>query len=444
MIKKKYSVMSYCLFGFITICCGQNDPKDLDVLYHDFSIPDLTAFTLLDVNPNNVSRPANSKEFQGGIIDIASGGKNISPGIALEWAPFITFDNRFIKKDSSFLTYRDLEHYKKSAYRRNFQLSLASIQDSTGSKIAGGLSFIVFDKSDPSIDLAYCNSLFELAKIAEGTVKLNHIKDNFLQIQDGLLQKLNINAANNLNLYLAITQKLEGFTNNNPVPSQDELENELLPIVSANTVQDKNKIIKSLVEFYISSLTDFRKLSGDNAKKAADLITKTKEEYKKAHWNASIMKVGIGTIANSPENKWTSLQNEKFSSFISYAQQIKRWGQLVVMSQYSFNYSDSAEDKSQLLIGARILAGTNKIHGSLEGVYKSNKFRKVSNAEKKEDEKNLRATLGFEFNLNDGLWLELAAGIDGPSIDFTKTASMLTLANIKYTFKKEPRFNINN
>src|SRR4051812_11169208 len=85
---------------------SQDSVKVLDALYHDFSIPDASAFSLLGITPNKVTRPSSAKEVSASLLNIAEGGSNISPGIALEWAPFTTFDKRYIKIDSTIKIYQ--------------------------------------------------------------------------------------------------------------------------------------------------------------------------------------------------------------------------------------------------------------------------------------------------------------------------------------------------
>jgi hypothetical protein len=59
--------------------------------YIDFSIPDVAALGVFDVNPNRVTRPGNLKELSLAVLPLAAGYDQIGAGIAFSWAPVYTF-----------------------------------------------------------------------------------------------------------------------------------------------------------------------------------------------------------------------------------------------------------------------------------------------------------------------------------------------------------------
>ncbi|MFQ5754167.1 MAG: hypothetical protein ACE5HI_19445, partial [bacterium] len=129
--------------GFSTCSYAQeteNPQNHIDSYYIDFAVPDLSAFTLLGVNANQISRPGNVKELAAALLEIAGTNGRISPGIAIEWTPSQTFASKNIKD------------YQKSHLIRAITLSFATMKDANATKLGFGLRWIPVDKSDPLMD----------------------------------------------------------------------------------------------------------------------------------------------------------------------------------------------------------------------------------------------------------------------------------------------------
>jgi hypothetical protein len=189
----------------------------------------------------------------------------------------------------------------------------------------------------------------------------------------------------------------------------------------------------------------YREKEEDDDAKFVKLIAEAKKEFKRKHWNDVILKVGAGNIWTSTANTWAGLQSQKVSGYLSFAfplwhQKGNFSGQGVVLLQGGHNYDDNKEMADDFIGGARVVLGSNKVHGSLELVYQSQTYKKTSELSiAKDNLETLRSTIGLEIRMNDGLWLELATGISGPSKDFLKNAGMIGIGSVKYTIKKESR-----
>ena len=87
-MKTKYFSVVVLVLVHWTMNAQNRDGISIDDYYVDFSVPDITAFSILDVNPNDVVRPGNVKEFAAGVVNYVSENGNLKPGLAIELAPY--------------------------------------------------------------------------------------------------------------------------------------------------------------------------------------------------------------------------------------------------------------------------------------------------------------------------------------------------------------------
>ena len=87
-MKTKYFSVVVLFLVHLTMNAQNRDSISIDDYYVDYSVPDITAFSILDVNPNDVVRPGNVKEFAAGVINYVSENGNLKPGLAIEIAPY--------------------------------------------------------------------------------------------------------------------------------------------------------------------------------------------------------------------------------------------------------------------------------------------------------------------------------------------------------------------
>ncbi len=417
------------------------DEKAVDALYHDFSNPDVTAFGLLGVNPNKINRPTTTKEFASSILEVGSAGKTIPPGIAVEWAPGMTFCNKFLypKKDGL----KSYQEYIKDRFWRQMLLSFATIQDSTGAKVALGLNLCIYDHTDAQYNEMYFRNLINLIRINLSPIQgYTDIAKNFGTKRNDLFEKWNIGDQETI-------MATDDF--NDKLPSDIDSFRIVLKQRIVSSIPDeykKDPKVDELINFYISSRQAKETAEAKDNATVIKLIAQQKSQFKKEHWNDGLLKIGAGNIWNSTDFTWKQLQAQKFSSFISWCGRINDHGflqkhmQFVSLFQYNYDYNDSSTDAGQFAAGGRVLLGSYKVHGSFELAYQKNTYKALGNETARESQERYRSTLGIEFRMNDGLWIELATGIDGPPKEFLRKAGMLTFANVKYTFKKENRFAI--
>lgn len=129
----------------------KDDAKEVD-----FSIPESPAFTILGINPQEVTRPATPRDFATAIINSLDRNGNLQHGIAIDTAPYQLLFGKSITNDA----------YAKSFFVRllwRSQLSLGTTKGSSdtdkSARVGLGLNTTLFDRGDPSLDkiLAKCD-----------------------------------------------------------------------------------------------------------------------------------------------------------------------------------------------------------------------------------------------------------------------------------------------
>jgi hypothetical protein len=108
-------------------------------------------------------------------------------------------------------------------------------------------------------------------------------------------------------------------------------------------------------------------------------------------------------------------------------------GQGIVQVQYRSGLDPEEPERSSGSIGGRLLIGNSRNRLSLEGI-----VDRVDDKGARANSWRGRLTAGTELRIADGFWLEVAAGSEfhGPE----GKSAVVSLANLKYTFRTKPRF----
>lgn len=431
--KGKY-ILLLCLYA---VTARAQHPKAASVLYTDLPVADMPAFSLLHVNPYKIARPAGAKEFSAAVLCVAkSDVSNAIPGIALEWAPYQTFDNNRLNRgsDSAFTT------YKQSLVLRNLQLSFGASQDSFANRMAAGLSFVIFDNSDPTRNPRFAKSMLtmmqagmagrtsrEAQTILQDDFRRQRLDPAFQQmglspVADSLLYRLfNFEAAqlNRDSVHIAIGRRFGfrlGFDRGFDTP--------------------KERAVNKLIDDYLHVLEKVIILRSQDPQVLVKLVEEEQNKFVSTHWNAGVLKVGLGNIWHAPDFNWSHVQSYKFSSFASWAFRVGPWGQGILFAQYSHTYAKDVKYRSSWVYGGRAVAGNYWIHGSVEAALHTRTYSRFF-GRTRTDVNTVRGTLGVEIRAARGLWLEVAVGMNGPYSDFAKNDGLVVTGNLKYTFKEK-------
>lgn len=432
--KRLIALLLLCLSAITT---PAQDRKAADILYTDLPIADLSAFTLMHVNPYKIARPAGAKELAASVMCIAkSDVSNAIPGLAIDWAPYQTFDpNRISRnRDTAFAAYR------KSLIFRNLQLSFGAAQDSFASQVAAGLSFVIFDHSDPSNDPRFAKSVLALM---QGEAKGHTPQEAQLILQDDFRHD-----------HLDPFFEEQGLS-----PTADSLLYRLFSFEAARLSQDsiraaigrkfgarlgfdrgfdthKERVVNKLIDDYLEVLEEVTALRQQDHQVLAILIAEKRKQFLRERWNAGVLKVGLSNSWYAPDFNWSHLQSNKFSAYASWAIRVTKWGQGILFTQYARTFTDSIPDKhrSSWVYGGRVIVGNYWIHGSIEAAFHTHTYSRLF-GKIRNDVNTIRGTAGLELRLTNGLWLQATVGVNGPYSDFARNDGVVLAGALKYAFK---------
>jgi hypothetical protein len=422
-----------CLFA---IRARAQDPKAASVLHTDLPIADMSAFTLLHVNPYKIARPAGAKEFSAAILCIAkSDVSNAIPGIALEWAPYQTFDNNRLSRGSD----KAFAAYKQSRILRNLQLSFAAAQDSFANRMAAGLSFVIFDNSDPSRHPGFATSMLTMmeAGIAGRSSQEAQmiLQDDFRHERlDPFFQQMGLNPETDSLLY-----RLFNF-------QAAQLNSDSVRVVIGRRLgarlgfdrgfdTPKERAVNKLTDDYLQVLEKVITLRQQDPQVLKKLIEEERNKFARQHWNAGALKAGIGNVWYAPDFNWSHIQTNKFSSFVSWAFRVGPWGQGILFAQYTQTYTQDVKHRSSWVYGGRAVGGNYWIHGSIEAALHTRTYGRLF-GRTRNDINTIRGTIGVEVRAARGLWAEAVIGLNGPYSDFAKNDGVWLAGSLKYTFKR--------
>lgn len=430
---------------------AQQNSTTVDDLYIDFAVPDLSAFTLLGVNPQSVSRPGNVKELAVDFLPLVRNTRQISPGVAVEWAPFMTLSEKNMD---------NIAQYRKNQIFKRIQLTFGTAQDSLASKVAAGLKWTLIDKSDPLLDRQLqATVVSKLQGILESLPANAGTKSDFMNKRVGNWQK---RLAETFNVSQGeIIQAIvpyfvwpgNGEDNMSPPPNFSRIYQGISEALSQLNINLKtsralNDELEDIIYDYVKFFQDSENQSKGVNSLQRRLNTFVKN-YSDLNWNRAALAIGAGHLMESTDFSWRALTANKLSGYVSGSipflsqdrsnldietDPVSWQGQLVGLAQVSTYYNaDSGDVSLDFNAGGRILYGSNGFRISLEGLYA---FRQL---ESSENESNLRITGGLEFKIpRMEFWLELAAGIDTPTEDLGGS-SFLSFVNAKYAFAKGRR-----
>lgn len=409
---KLYSAIIFLLLSFSIV--AQQDTAALDDYYIDFTPPDLSAFQLLGTSQNEVARPSSLKELTTGIMAFNNKGV-IAPGVALEWSPGYTISGR----------QPNISDYRKNYLLYAIQITGATASDSTGTNAALGLKWTPVNKADIINDKLFGKQIISL--LSKGTGSL------LAQI-DSLQTELGSYMVNNLKIlttsdprYLTIMNQFPSEIDSN---SPEINKQTVKAALTSSNIQFPDKELDYFVNFYNQIIVAHKSNLVDLTK----ALKATKEKWLQEHWNSSVFLLSAGLKMNSPDSRWDGLKSQKIVGCINYAYPLGKVAQNIWQVKNNYYVSGDTINKNEFYVGTRLLIGNQSTRFSIEGSY-NNYTSKISS---RNDEK-LKVTVGLEFKLSDGLWFEIAGGID-QSVKTGSKPTSIGSGNFKYALQKKRRF----
>jgi hypothetical protein len=395
----------------------------------DFAPPDLSAFSILGLGPGKVARPGNVKELAIAVLN----GNNLSEvasDIAVEWTPTATFGAD------------DLDSYRKSRLLRNMQLSLATAGDSVGTRMAIGWRWVPIDRSDPALDKTLDKEIDSIMQLWNVDAAVQKRKVAFQNTASHalppLLQQMEVENPdlNGLQLADVFNVDREDMVSR-PASMVSE---EMLHIVkdaalsldidfeqAPDSVQTALEDLCREYGVFMESLNDTLNLD----KVVGERVIEAKERFKKRAWNATVVHVATGVVAQSPEGTWESLRLYSWNSYAGCALRIKSTGQLILQGRFEMRTRQESSIDYTYSGGMRVLLGGSDMR--LNGEFAYEKAEGVCGCGSDEI---WRYTVGGELKLTDELWLEMSIGKESVPGD-SEDAEIISLANIKYGLSRK-------
>ena len=115
----------------------------------DLSVPESPAFTVLDLTPQTIIRPASPRELATSILNGVDRNGNFQTGIALDTTPYLLFAGR----ELTLAKYRESRAAQFLAHTVvSFATTKGASEEDKSVRMAIGLHFAIFDKGDPRLD----------------------------------------------------------------------------------------------------------------------------------------------------------------------------------------------------------------------------------------------------------------------------------------------------
>jgi hypothetical protein len=422
----------------------KDEERKIDNYYVDFAVPDLAAYTLLGIESDQVARPGNLKELAIGLSSLTGTNGKFNPSLAIEYSPFMTLSKNSASK----------RYWKQQFRPANLAFSFGTqIDDSLGNRASLGFKWVPVDHSEPLGDTAFYNAVTRLLIDQKTRNEQKYISayndevDNLLRIKGGLQPvdivkfKEHLDIGNTKYRKKLLELQASGKVGSLKVALLDSLQK--IPAYA-----NLSSAVKQALADYTEELVDFTLSRKPFLEQLGDQIKELKEEYKKAKWNALVVQFSLGWVWNSDSATFDDLNKEKFTGFIGVSIPLwpnkKTWlakhGQGILHVQYTNDKSALTSFESKLSAGARILIGNADNRFSLEGMYSDVTYDAKEPDGSELKEVAFRWSVGGEFKLSQGSWLEIALGgqklVDGDT-------RILPSFSLKHALQNKRRFETN-
>jgi hypothetical protein len=445
----KRPILFFLIFFIGNSVFAQIKKPDIDDFYIDYAVPDVSALGMLDIKNDEIVRPGNMKEFAAALSNFVDRDGSLKPALALEWSFMRTFNkNAKVKWDSPLQW-------------RNLALSLATTeQDSLGLRLGAGFKFSPIDRSDPLGDPAFYRKIATLASAYYNRDDEQKREDFDFTIPSRLglppNPQMTPEQRNVLKIFIEVldTQEehLKELRKQIDKGEIDELDKFLNEALSKRLKEDnvdklvrqnvRLDIVSSYVEIVLDTYSD-NYLSFEDY--IHETIVKQKAIYKKQHWNAFAFEVSAGWVGHSLTSSYDNIKGEKFSFFAGTSiptvdnNDKKRKGQAIVQLKYNVNVAGDSIDYSGFSAGLRHLYGTSDNRLSVELLY-SNSDTRLLETQENVPVSYLRYTLGAEFKIMDGSWIELAFGGQKFYEGENEKNKIISEFGFKHAIRSKPRY----
>lgn len=440
------------IVGFTASALHAQNPDSItiDDYYVDFAVPDITAFSILDINSSDVVRPGNIKELAVGLQNYIDAEGNLKPGLAIEIAPY-----RLMAKA---LKVRSAWEQNKSL--KNLQISIGTAQgDSSNLLAAWGINWTPVDRTDPVASRRLQNFFANYLANRDSIVNQNsfagqrnkHLRDvnqylNTLSTSTGplspatrvtILQYFGGGYKARLLRYDSTDNQLYAMALEDSV-----LRNMTALHINLNDSQAQtlSTLVAQNAKFTFAELKEEKEFE----KGFSEALKREKKIFVEENWNRLVVQFKVGSKYNSAENSIQDLALLNWRLFGGIAGRVPglansnsvfaKRSQVIYQVSY-MKYKDNALLNWEFSTGGRLLLGRADKRLSAEFLYSQASLK----GETTEKIEYIRYTIGGEMKIDEGLWLELAVG-GQKFLEGNDDARVVPQFGIKYAIQKKSRF----
>ena len=433
-----------------TLHAQNPDSITVDDYYIDFAVPDITAFSILDINSNDVVRPGNVKELAAGIQNYVDKDGNLKPGLAIEIAPY-----RLLARSKKIVS-----RWTQNKSLKNLQISFGTAQgDSTNLLAAWGINWTPVDRTDPVEDPGlqrfFANYLAERDSIRNQISYAGQRRNHLIEVN----KFLNTLVATGK---LAVPQKpaiLNYFSGgyrsrlgrydstDTFVYSQAMMDSVLVSFKNIGVTLDssQNVALSGLITKNAKlTFTEFQEEQEFEQSFTAE-VKRQKKIFMEENWNRLVIQFKGGGKYNSQESSVNDLSLLNWRIFGGIAGRFPglrnsnspfaKKSQVIYQVNYTSYDASTLPLQWEFSTGGRLLYGKADRRISGELLYSQASIK----SETTEKLEYIRYTIGGEVKLGDGFWLELAIG-GQKFLEGNEAARVVPEFGLKYAIQKKPRF----
>lgn len=428
-----------------------NDTLTIDDLYIDFTAPEITAFSILDLEMQEVVTPGSTKEFLTSVLNYVDDAGNVKPGLALEWAPFHTFIKNVPQKG-----------FGRSI--RNLSISFATAStDTTSSQMGLGFKWTIYDGTNPynnknfrkDLDQVFDDvdkefgivqqaarpRIIQQKKIMITLLSKKSIPDSF-EIVDDVFGLSTLDGFYNIRSYFIEGNVLQVSETVNEYFLREILEK--IDTAKHDEIKMDPLISSTISEF--TSIYLFLNAYASPQTMYLRELEKLKKAFEKENWNKPAIQISCGWGFHSD------------SSFIGDYKQIVRtfaftsglpvdiglkggipdWLRSNVRWLFQVKYQNYDNERFELndqwSIGNRFIFGRSRVRASYEFAYLDEENQSV---EPSIDANGWRHTPGIQYKISEDFWTEVAFA--GRTAETTSGIEMLPRFTFRRNFRTNPR-----
>lgn len=441
-MKTKYFFVA-TLFLVHSMNAQNRDSISIDDYYVDFSVPDITAFSILDVSPNDVVRPGNVKEFAAGVINYISESGNLKPGLAIELAPY-----RLLARSK-----KQVPTWQRNKSLKNLQVSVATAQgDSTNLLVAWGVNWTPIDKTDPVEDKGLQNYFANyLSALDDAEYSPSLVKQRNKHLTDVGEVLKNLNGEQRIRILglfeMDYRDRLELYGKDNASYVENLRDTVFTQLAEIGFQPDSVKMLTLISQN--AELTFNESLAeADFKTRFGQEVKKQKQIFLEENWNRLVVQFKAGAKYSAAEGTVNDLSILNYRIFGGLAGRVPGFGngdaaktKFAKNSQvvYQANYTSYRDGISSLdwefSTGGRLLYGKADKRFSGEFQYSKASMK----GETRETLEYIQYTVGGEIKVSDGLWFELAVG-GQKFLQGDDATRLVPEFGIKYAVQKKSRF----